>query len=88
MEKIKVVLDWFPNTNHTGFLLAQKNGWFTESGLDVEIFGEVHGNMDLHGADFVLGPEIAMLECMERGIGMTAVATLTQKCDSGIVSLK
>lgn len=29
-----------------------------------------------------------MLECMERGIGLTAVATLTQKCDSGIVSLK
>ena len=88
MEKIKVVLDWFPNTNHTGFLLAQKNGWFEQAGLDVEIFGQVHGDMELHGADFVLGPEIAMLECMERGIGLTAVATLTQKCDSGIVSLK
>ena len=88
MDKLKVVLDWFPNTNHTGFLLAQKRGWFTEAELDVEIFGEVHGEMDLHGADFVCGPEIAMLECMERGIGMTAVAVMTQKCDSGIVSLK
>ena len=56
--------------------------------MDVEIFGEVHGEMNLHGADFVCGPEIAMLECMERGIGMTAVAVMTQKCDSGIVSLK
>lgn len=88
MDKIKVVLDWFPNTNHTGFLYAQKKGWFAEAGLDVEINGEVHGEMELHGADFVLGPEIAMLECMNRGIGMTAVAVLTQKCDSGIVSLK
>ena len=34
MEKMKVVLDWFPNTNHTGFLLAQKNGWFEQAGLD------------------------------------------------------
>ncbi|MCI1965398.1 MAG: ABC transporter substrate-binding protein [Oscillospiraceae bacterium] len=88
MEKLKVVLDWFPNTNHTGFLLAQKRGYFTEAGLDVELFGEVHGSMELHGGDFVLGPEIAMLECMNRGIGMTGVAVLTQKCDSGIVSLK
>lgn len=88
MEKLKVVLDWFPNTNHTGYLLAQKRGWFTEAGLDVEIFGEVHGQMDLHGADFVCGPEIAMLECKEKGVDLTAVAVMTQKCDSGIVSLK
>ena len=88
MDKLKVVLDWFPNTNHTGFLMAQKRGWYEQADLDVEIFGEVHGEMDMHGADFVCGPEIAMLECMERGIGMTAVAVMTQKCDSGIVSLK
>jgi ABC-type nitrate/sulfonate/bicarbonate transport system substrate-binding protein len=88
MEHLKVVLDWFPNTNHTGFLIAQKRGWFTQAGLDVEICGEVHGNMELHDADFVCGPQIAMLECMNRGIGMTAVAVMTQKCDSGIVSLK
>lgn len=88
MEKLRVVLDWFPNTNHTGYLLAQSRGWFRDAGLDVEISGEVHGSMDLHGADFVCGPEIAMLECIERGIGMTCVAVMTQKCDSGIVSLK
>ncbi len=88
MKTLKVVLDWFPNTNHTGYLLAQKRGWFTDAGLNVEITGDVHGSMELHGADFVCGPEIAMLECRERGIEMTAVAVMTQKCDSGIVSLK
>lgn len=88
MDKLKVVLDWFPNTNHTGYLLAQKRGWFKEADLDVEIFGEVHGEMELHGADFVCGPEIAMLECRERGINLTGIAVMTQKCDSGIVSLK
>ena len=88
MEHLKVVLDWFPNTNHTGFLIAEKRGWFKEAGLDVEIDGHVHGEMELHGADFVCGPEIAMLECMQRGIPLTGVAVFTQKCDSGIVSLK
>ena len=88
MDKLKLVLDWFPNTNHTGYLLAQKRGWFQEANLDVEIFGEVHGEMELHGGDFVCGPEIAMLECRERGINLTGIAVMTQKCDSGIVSLK
>ena len=40
MEHLKVVLDWFPNTNHTGYLLAQKRGWFRAAGLDVEIDGD------------------------------------------------
>lgn len=88
MGKIKVVLDWFANTNHTGFLLAEKRGYFAQAGLEVEIDGEVHGVMDLHGADMVLGPQISMLDCMSRGVEMTAVAVLTQRCDSGIVSLK
>ena len=88
MEHIKIVLDWFPNTNHTGILLAKKRGWFEKEGLDVEIEGKVHGSMELHGADLICGPEISMLDCMERGIGLTGVATFTQKCDSGIVSLK
>ena len=88
MDKLKVVLDWFPNTNHTGYLLAQKRGWFREAGLDVEIAGDIHGAMHLGDADFVCGPEISMLDCMERGEEMTCVAVMTQKCDSGIVSLK
>lgn len=88
MEQLKVILDWFPNTNHTGFLIAQKRGWFAEAGLSVDISGEVHGEMGFHGADFVCGPEISMLDNMERGVNMTCIATLTQKCDSGIVSLK
>lgn len=88
MNTIKVVLDWFPNTNHTGFLIAQKKGYFADAGLDVQISGDVHGVLSTHGADVVLGPEISMLEQRAKGIGLTAIATLTQKCDSGIVSLK
>ena len=88
MGKLNVVLDWFANTNHTGFLLAEKRGYFAEAGLEVHIDGEVHGVMDLHGTDFVLGPQISMLDCMSRGVELTGVAVLTQRSDSGIVSLK
>lgn len=88
MTDLKVVLDWFPNTNHTGFLLAQKRGWFQEAGLNVTIEGDVHGVMETHGADFVCGPQISMLENRMNGVDLIGVAVMTQKCDSGIVSLK
>ena len=35
--KITVVLDWTPNTNHTGLYVAQKNGYFADNGLEVTI---------------------------------------------------
>lgn len=88
MKTIKVVLDWFPNTNHTGFYVAMKKGYFEEAGLDVQISGDVHGVLELHGADIVLGPQISILEKIAEGVELTAIATLTQRCDSGIVSLK
>ena len=33
---ITVVLDWTPNTNHTGLFVAEENGYFAEEGLDVK----------------------------------------------------
>ncbi len=35
-SKIRVALDWTPNTNHTGLFVAQQEGWFRAAGLDVE----------------------------------------------------
>lgn len=37
LEKVTLVLDYVPNTNHTGFYVAQKKGYFADEGLDVEI---------------------------------------------------
>ena len=37
LEKITFVLDWTPNTNHTGLYVAQEKGYFEEAGLEVEI---------------------------------------------------
>ncbi|HHW98167.1 MAG TPA: ABC transporter substrate-binding protein [Firmicutes bacterium] len=37
LRPITVVLDWTPNTNHTGLYVAQAEGYFEEQGLDVTI---------------------------------------------------
>ena len=88
MKRIRITLDWFANTNHTGILLAQKRGYFAQAGLDVNVHGAVHGTMNLDETDIVLGPQISMLEQLEKGKNILTVATLTQRCDSGLVSLK
>ncbi|WP_312858512.1 ABC transporter substrate-binding protein, partial [Pseudonocardia pini] len=35
-RKIRIALDWTPNTNHSGLYVAQQEGWFAQAGLDVE----------------------------------------------------
>ena len=41
---VTLMLDWVPNTNHTGLFVAEQEGYFTDEGLQVEIVqpGEVY----------------------------------------------
>ncbi|MDR2209961.1 MAG: ABC transporter substrate-binding protein [Spirochaetaceae bacterium] len=91
---IRVVLDWTPNTNHTGIYAAKEKGWFAEEGLDVEILMPPEdGALILLGAgkaefavDFQesLGPAIAR----EDALPLTAVAGIISHNTSGLMSLK
>lgn len=51
---VKFMLDWVPNTNHTGIFVAETNGYFEEAGLDVEIIqpGEVYPNAAVSSLEF------------------------------------
>src|SRR5262245_6602121 len=35
-EKVRLALDWTPNTNHTGFWVAEKQGWYKDAGIAFE----------------------------------------------------
>lgn len=39
LEKLIVVLDWFPNPDHAPLIVAQQQGFFKEQQLDVELIG-------------------------------------------------
>jgi ABC-type nitrate/sulfonate/bicarbonate transport system substrate-binding protein len=88
MKKIKVTLDWFANTNHTGMYVALEKGYYRGEGLEVEISGKVHGVMTTDGADIVVSPQPTLNLGMAGEENITGVAVLTQRCDSGILSLK
>lgn len=44
LQKVTVILDWTPNTNHTGVYVAQKQGFYGEEGLDVDIVQPSEGS--------------------------------------------
>lgn len=93
-KKITVVLDWTPNTNHTGLYVAQNKGYYEEAGLDVEIAQPpedgatalVASGKAQFGIDFqdYLIPALVG----EDKLPVTAVAALVQHNTSGIISLK
>lgn len=93
-EKITVVLDWTPNTNHTGLYVAMEKGYFEEQGLDVEIIQPpedgatalVASGKAQFGIDFQ--DTIAPAFSNESPLPVTAVAGLVQHNTSGIISLK
>ena len=37
LRKVTVVLDWVPNTNHTGIYVARGKGYYADEGMQVEI---------------------------------------------------
>jgi ABC-type nitrate/sulfonate/bicarbonate transport system substrate-binding protein len=34
---VRLALDWTPNTNHTGFYVAQAKGWYDEAGISLDV---------------------------------------------------
>lgn len=93
-EKVRIVLDWTPNTNHTGLYVAQEKGFFAEQGLEVEIMQPPEGSttslVGAGGAEFGISFQdtLAATFASDSPIPVTAVAAIIQHNTSGIMSLK
>ncbi|WP_064590296.1 ABC transporter substrate-binding protein [Streptobacillus moniliformis] len=93
-KKIMIVLDWTPNTNHTGFFVAKEKGYFNEYGLDVEIVQPPEGSStQLIGVGkaqigISFQDTLAKYFSAKEKLPVTAIATILQHNTSGLVSLK
>ena len=47
LKEITLCLDWTPNTNHTGFYVADKLGYYEEAGLKVTIVQPPEGGAEM-----------------------------------------
>lgn len=92
LTPITFCLDWTPNTNHTGFYVAQAQGYYAEAGLDVQIVQPPENGaamMCASGqAQFAIEAQdtIASAFDLEEPLAVTAVAGLIQHNTSGIIS--
>lgn len=94
LKKLTFVLDWTPNTNHTGIYVAKEKGYFADAGLDVDIVQPpedgaevlVASNKAQFGISFqdYLVPAVAG----DNKLPVEAVAAVLQHNTSGIISRK
>lgn len=92
LEKITFVLDWTPNTNHTGLYVALANGYFEEAGLSVEMVQPPEDGAEVlvasGKAQFGVSFQDSLAPAFAGGNPMpvTAVAAVIQHNTSGIIS--
>lgn len=92
--KIDIVLDWTPNTNHTGIYVAKELGYFKEKGIDVNIIcppEDASVILVASGkAQFGVSSQGALAKAFDRKDPMPikAVAAIMQHNNAGIVSKK
>lgn len=94
LEELTVVLDWTPNTNHTGLYVALENGYYQDAGLDVTIVQPPEdGSIALVAsgkAQFGVSIQenLGTALSADPPLPVTAVAGIIQHNTSGIISLK
>lgn len=94
LEKVTLILDWTPNTNHTGFYVAKEKGYFEEVGLDVDIIQPSEGSaLQLLAAkkgDFAISyqEDITFAKTSDNPLPVKAIGTIIQHNTSGFASPK
>lgn len=90
LTEIEFILDWVPNTNHTGLFVAEEMGYFEEEGLDVTIRrppeGSVTELVGTGGAQFGIDFQDILATRFDEGIPATAVAAIIEHNTAGIIS--
>ena len=92
LRKVRVVLDWTPNTNHAGVYAAKEMGWYKELGLDVQIIqpGENTAEKIVASgqAEFGFSYQESVTIARSESLPIKSIAAVIQHNSSGFASLK
>ncbi len=98
MIKLKLALDWTPNVNHIGFLVAKELGFYNQYEIDLEILNPKEDNyaitpakkLELDLTDFAIAPfeTVISLNNKPNTVQAIAIYAILQKDLSCIVTLK
>ncbi|WP_067139547.1 ABC transporter substrate-binding protein [Oceanivirga salmonicida] len=92
LKEITFVLDWTPNTNHTGIYVAKEKGLFEEYGLKVNIVQPSEDSSStivaVGKAEFGVYFQPNMIKKLEKNMPITAIAAIIQHNTAGLLTLK
>ena len=85
---VSLALDWVPNTNHTGFFVAEEMGWYEEAGVRLELLPYAQADPETlvgtGGADFGISFAPSLSFAAAAGLAVTSVMALLQRPASAI----
>jgi len=93
-KKLKLVLDWTPNTNHTGLYVAMEKGYYKDAGIELEIVQPPEDGAEVlvasGKADFGISFQDTLAGALSKAepLPIKAVAAIAQHNTSGIMSRK
>ncbi len=90
-QKVTVLLDWFPNTNHTGLYVAKEKGYFDRENFDVAIIQPSEGEntqvVASGKADFSISSQESVTQARASGLPIVSIAAIIQHDTSVFASL-
>lgn len=91
--KVKLALDWYPNSNHLGLYIAQEKGYFADENLEVELYTPVDPSTVLQtvgaGADdFGISYQPDVLLARGQGVPVVSIAGMVQHPLNSVMALQ
>lgn len=90
LKDVKIVLDWTPNTNHTGLYVAKDQGYYEEEGLNVEIVQPGSSGADTMVASgavpFGISYQESVTQARTQDVPLVSIAAVIQHNTSGFAA--
>jgi ABC-type nitrate/sulfonate/bicarbonate transport system substrate-binding protein len=88
---VRLALDWTPNTDHTGFFVAQHQGWYRDAGITLQILPYSSNTpetlLGAHQAECGISFQDSMTFAVEAGVKIKSVMAILQRSASEIAVL-
>ncbi|MFH1560276.1 MAG: ABC transporter substrate-binding protein [Chloroflexota bacterium] len=93
LTRVSLALDWYPNSNHAGFYVAQEKGYYRDEGLDVNIYvpanpEDVLKTVGAGRDDFGVSYQAEVLLARGEGVPVKSIAALVQHPLNSIMVLE
>ena len=90
--RVRLALDWTPNTNHSGFFVARHEGWYADAGITLDVLPYAttapEALLAAHQAECGISFQDSMTFAVAVGADITSVMAILQKTGSAIAVLE